>query len=360
MPNWYSHIAGTLKSIGAALAQGLGCAGDLRTPPRTADDSHPPTEAPDIHAGASVARPRTRSPGGLRRQLEGFLSALEGAENVPAAALVAAIQGASAKLEQQIQRRGLHAAHLTAEARSVRGWLALMARREHLEGYVTAAAEAREAFASIPSLRAAAQASNLRVHLRPMRGLYRVSACPGSVRVALPTAAICLKPNAFDGLAALAGGRRSARREVLEAMTAPQYRDLEKLLTRLGGEVNLARGSFHDLGERFDQVNEAYFAGAMSRPALAWSRRFSLRKLGHYDLLHDTVMVSATLDQPCVPLLAVDFIIYHELLHRHHGLTWENGRLLAHTREFRRDERRFVEYQQAQTALCALRMPKQR
>lgn len=348
MPSWYSPIVGKLKGIATALAESLDSPGDPRAPPCSVDASCP------------KGRAQTRSPAGLRRRLEGFLSALEGAEDASAVALVAEIQKASAQLEQQIQHRGLRAAHLTAEARGVRGWLALMARRKHLERYVAAAAEAREAFAAMPCLRGVAQPSTLRVHLRPMHGLYRISPRSGGIRVALPTAAICLKPSAFAGLAAMACGRRSARREVLEAMTSPPYRELDKLLTRLGGEVNLARGSYYDLGERFDRVNEAYFAGALSRPTLAWSRRLSLRKLGHYDLLHDTVMVSATLDQPSVPLLAVDFIVYHELLHRQQGLTWRNGRLLAHTRNFRRDERRFVEYQQAQTALRALKVPNHR
>lgn len=75
------------------------------------------------------------------------------------------------------------------------------------------------------------------------------------------------------------------------------------------------------------------------------------RKFGHYDWIQDTVMVSRTLDAAAVPAFLVDYIVYHELLHKQHGIHWVNGRGFAHTTEFQNDERRFERYQEAEAAL---------
>ena len=63
---------------------------------------------------------------------------------------------------------------------------------------------------------------------------------------------------------------------------------------------------------------------AIQRPGLVWSRQLTGRKFGHYDFIQDTVMLSRTLDHHDVPALLVDYIMYHELLHKKHGIRWVN------------------------------------
>jgi hypothetical protein len=46
--------------------------------------------------------------------------------------------------------------------------------------------------------------------------------------------------------------------------------------------------------------------------------------------------------------------MHHELLHKKHGLRWERGRSHAHTGEFRREERMFEKYHEADQYLHAL------
>ncbi len=58
--------------------------------------------------------------------------------------------------------------------------------------------------------------------------------------------------------------------------------------------------------------------------------------------------MSRTLDNPQIPQIVVELVLYHELLHKHHGLKWINGKCMAHTPEFRRNERKFKYYQEAQ------------
>jgi hypothetical protein len=98
-------------------------------------------------------------------------------------------------------------------------------------------------------------------------------------------------------------------------------------------------------------VNRHYFAGRQSRPKLTWSRSFTGRKFGHYDHIHDTIMLSATLDRQDVPQLTVDFIMYHELLHRDRGMTWLNGRARAHDSDFQQAERQFEQFHRAEQVL---------
>jgi hypothetical protein len=84
---------------------------------------------------------------------------------------------------------------------------------------------------------------------------------------------------------------------------------------------------------------------------LTWSRSFTGRKFGHYDHVHDTIMLSATLDRQDVPQLTVDFIMYHELLHRDRGMTWLNGRARAHDSAFQQAERQFEQFHRAEQVL---------
>ena len=77
-------------------------------------------------------------------------------------------------------------------------------------------------------------------------------------------------------------------------------------------------------------------------------------KFGHYRQHRDTVMLSVSLDTEGVPAHVVDFVMYHELLHKRHGAILVNGRRLVHTPAFRADERLFVRYEDAERYLDAV------
>jgi hypothetical protein len=101
-------------------------------------------------------------------------------------------------------------------------------------------------------------------------------------------------------------------------------------------------------------VNAAYFDGAMPRPRLTWNQTPTHRKFGHYQTTTDTVMVSLSLDAASVPAYALDFVMYHELLHKQLGVKVVNGRRYAHTPAFREAERTFKRYDDAQKVLARL------
>jgi len=91
------------------------------------------------------------------------------------------------------------------------------------------------------------------------------------------------------------------------------------------------------LKERFAVLNEKYFAGMMNQPTLTWGRA-STTKLGSYEYATDTVVLSTILRENQDLL---DYVLYHELLHKKHKFSCSNGRTHHHTPAFRADEKQF-------------------
>ena len=106
-------------------------------------------------------------------------------------------------------------------------------------------------------------------------------------------------------------------------------------------KTKIIKGAFKDLKESFERVNEAYFDDTLKRPVLTWSGRKAKRTLGRYDPEKDVVTISTLLDSPEIPDELLDFIMYHELLHKKHGITEKGGRRRIHTPQFKRDEKKF-------------------
>jgi hypothetical protein len=112
-----------------------------------------------------------------------------------------------------------------------------------------------------------------------------------------------------------------------------------------------AQGDTYNLDRLFTSINQQYFTGSMSKPRLMWSSILSHRKLGHYERTRDRIVISKILDHARIPQYLVEFILYHELLHKHHGIQWLNGKCMVHTPEFKRSERKFSQFQAAQAFL---------
>lgn len=112
--------------------------------------------------------------------------------------------------------------------------------------------------------------------------------------------------------------------------------------------VTTSKGSVYDLDEIFDAVNDKYFVGSIPKPALTWSARKTYRILGHHDATHDHVAISRSLDSPDVPRYIVEYVLFHEMLHIAHPTKHINGRRYNHTPAFRRDERKFAQYEAAE------------
>jgi len=120
------------------------------------------------------------------------------------------------------------------------------------------------------------------------------------------------------------------------------------------------RGKVYDLEELFAVLNERYFSGSLKQPALSWSRARTGRVLGHHDHVHDAIIISRTLDDPTVPRLVVDYVLYHEMLHVKHPPENASGRTVYHSARFRADERRFDRIDEALELLDLIARPVRR
>jgi hypothetical protein len=113
-------------------------------------------------------------------------------------------------------------------------------------------------------------------------------------------------------------------------------------------------GECYDLVEMFEDLNLRFFGGMMARPDLGWSRRPSRTTLGHYDPSHHAIVLSSILDRPSVPRIAVEYVMFHEMLHLRYPVDHRGARRCVHTPEFKAAEREFPGFEEAREALKRL------
>ena len=126
-------------------------------------------------------------------------------------------------------------------------------------------------------------------------------------------------------------------------------RALENKKTRGRKIITSARGEFFDLDEIFEKLNAEYFRRSLPKPVLSWSARRTYRILGHHDSAHETVIVSRSLDDKNVPEYVVEYVVFHEMLHIFHPTEHRNGRRFNHTPAFRKNERKFRYFEEAES-----------
>ncbi len=99
------------------------------------------------------------------------------------------------------------------------------------------------------------------------------------------------------------------------------------------------RGAAHDLAAMFARLNRKYFAGRLRRPELRWSERCWRTQLGYFDPALNQIVVNRRLDRRGVPKFAVEYVLFHEMLHLKHPLRATRRHLQAHSREFVSEEK---------------------
>jgi hypothetical protein len=132
-------------------------------------------------------------------------------------------------------------------------------------------------------------------------------------------------------------------------------RELEQVRAQRGRKrIAEPQGTVYDLTEVFDTLNLRYFFGLMARPALGWSLQVSRTLLGHYDSAHHAIVLNRTLDRAEVPRLAVEYVMYHEMLHLRHPVEHQGARRCVHTPAFKLEEKRFEGLKEAKVLLRSL------
>ena len=92
------------------------------------------------------------------------------------------------------------------------------------------------------------------------------------------------------------------------------------------------------LEESFNRVNETHFNGMLDKPNLQWGNE-STSKLGSYEYGSDTITISTIFKNEKKEML--DYVMYHEMLHKKFKFQNKNGRNLHHSNEFKKMESKF-------------------
>ena len=118
--------------------------------------------------------------------------------------------------------------------------------------------------------------------------------------------------------------------------------------------VTSPRGNHFDLEKLFAELNAKYFAGQLQRPHIGWSTRSWRRQFGCYDPGPNQILLNRRMDRPSVPQFALEYVLFHEMLHVKHPTRRSGCTLVSHSREFREEEKRFPEFARARRILDRL------
>lgn len=114
------------------------------------------------------------------------------------------------------------------------------------------------------------------------------------------------------------------------------------------------QGTTHNLVEIFEDLNLKHFGGMMARPALGWSHIRSRTRLGHFDPSHHMIVISRIFDDVRTPRLALDYVMFHEMLHLRYEVDHSGTRRCVHTPEFKAHEKLFPKFKEAKALLRKL------
>src|SRR5258708_6668842 len=130
------------------------------------------------------------------------------------------------------------------------------------------------------------------------------------------------------------------------------------LMRQMRGRKHLhsAQGRTYDLEAVFEELNARFFHGLLARPQMTWSRDHARNHLGHYDPAHNAIVVSRIFDHPLVPRYAVDYIVYHEMLHLKHPVKLRGSRRCVHSAEFQAEEKLFPRLDEVKRFLKRLQL----
>jgi hypothetical protein len=93
----------------------------------------------------------------------------------------------------------------------------------------------------------------------------------------------------------------------------------------------------------FLELNERFFENGLEKPNLKWGEK-AFRRLAHYNYHSDTITISETFRE--APTEILQYIMYHEMLHKKMAFTHKEGRHSYHSPEFKRAEGLFPRSEQ--------------
>jgi hypothetical protein len=275
--------------------------------------------------------------------------------------ILAKIQGHLKRIEAICSEAGSSPQNLPDPSLRAYQWLDFLSEEPSLNSHLKALQQATRQVESLrPKFPARLHSLPVEVRFYNLSGLYRSQVRDGRLLLVANEAFIAAPPAVMESMIWAVVLPKRRRKEPLALVRqfadTPAFSDVAQRVTCGAPEIEdgHSQGQFHDLKAAFRRVNQRYFKNQMVPPRLSWGQRLSRRKLGHYQPATDTIQVSRTLDNPDVPRYVVDFVVYHELLHKQIGIQVNGGRRYSHTPAFKQAERRFQRFQEAQDFLNGL------
>ncbi len=280
--------------------------------------------------------------------------------NEDIADMLADIQRHVARVEEICQDSNAHPVDLPTPSRRAYEWLKFLSVPENLHTHLLALSIALQQPRSRKGRRkkaATRQKTRLHVRFYNIPHLYRYQEQQDGIHLTVHEAFIHAPGSVLKALARTAqfGRKTVLSQHINQFASTEEFAECALALesTTLFSETPI-RGRHYRLVDIFQRVNEQYFDGQLSQPRLVWNKTITHRKMGHYQPASDTILISLTLDAPDIPAYVIEFVVYHEMLHKKLGVQMVNGRHYAHTSAFRTAERQFERYAEAQTFLNRL------
>lgn len=262
------------------------------------------------------------------------------------------------QVEQVCTQQQLSPASLTASSRQIYAWMKFLLDEHHLRAHLQATQQVQQLVAEVLVANSVApvrkpistDSKKIGIELLNMARLYRYKSNTSGTLLQIHEGFIAADDQVLTAVVQVALlGKSPATSQIIRTFSLSEEFSEVLLEMELVVEciTETPQGQAHDLNDIFAVVNRKYFASQMPQPRLTWNQVLTRRKFGHYDPARDRVVISRTLDNRKVPQYVVEFIMYHELLHKQYGHQWGKSQLLVHTPEFRQDERKFKQYEQA-------------
>jgi len=255
------------------------------------------------------------------------------------------------EIERICEQKKLTPAALANPSRKAYAWMKFLSNLHNLKSHVKTVQKVQTLANRILRTQCS-NISEIQVILTNYNGLYKYkNNRRGKIELQLSEGFIQAEDEILQAIVnmTIRGSNPKDKQLILHFGSTAEYRDVILELDLIADlDAETSKGNCYDLEALFYSLDRQYFAGKMAKPRLTWNKTLTHRKLGHYEPVRDRIVISRTLDSSCVPQIVVELVLYHELLHKHHGAKWLNGKRMVHTPEFRRSERKFLHYQEAQ------------
>lgn len=247
-------------------------------------------------------------------------------------------------------------ANLTSSSRQIYAWMKYLEEEANVKLHIEATQRVYSIF-QILCINYGYESVNFAVEITNLAGLYRSRWVGNDINLILSEGFINASSEVLTALVktSLRGKSPETTRIIREYASLDEFSDVLLELDLIIETVSEdCKGTHYNLETLFDKINREYFSNELIKPRLTWSQMQTYRKFGHYEPARDRIVISLTLDETFIPQYVIEFVLYHEMLHKYYGEKWVNGRRLVHTSEFRTSESKFKYYNEAEAWLSKL------